>query len=191
MDSDAKVDNCHFWKSRGKLADPGFEGGFWDFRGHQTSAIRKLPGACSYAHPGFFFLVSDSHLSINLSLNPFYVGWSEHITTDLGSIFQHTRQQSSSKLRVWRYVFLIIWQLRSLANIVYWTMDSRISSGSSACPGPGKLPMFGVRENPKIRPQFRMIVALKSAHLDKTYYVISKKEREAIVHISTIFASEL
>ena len=118
-----------------------------------------------------------SHLSINLSLNPFYVGWSEHITTDLGSIFQHTRQQSSSKLRVWRYVFLIIWQLRSLANIVYWTMDSRISSGSSACPGPGKLPMFGVRENPKIRPQFRMILNLHIWTRLTTWFP-KKKERQ-------------
>jgi hypothetical protein len=35
--------------------------------------------------------------------------------------------------------------------------------------------MFGVRENPKIRPQIRKIIALKSAHLDRTCHVISKK----------------
>ena len=42
--------------------------------------------------------------------------------------------------------------------------------------GPGKLLMFGVRENPKIRPQIRKVIALKSAHLDRAYYhVISQK----------------
>jgi hypothetical protein len=41
--------------------------------------------------------------------------------------------------------------------------------------GPGKLLMFGVRKNPKIRPQIRKIIALKSAHLDRAYHVISKK----------------
>ena len=42
--------------------------------------------------------------------------------------------------------------------------------------GPGKLLMFGVRENPKIPPQIRKIIALKSAHLDRAYWhVISKK----------------
>ena len=35
--------------------------------------------------------------------------------------------------------------------------------------------MFGVRENPKIRPQIRKVIALKSAHLDRAYHVISKK----------------
>ena len=36
--------------------------------------------------------------------------------------------------------------------------------------------MFGVRENPKIPPQIRKIIALKSAHLDRAYWhVISKK----------------
>ena len=44
-----------------------------------------------------------------------------------------------------------------------------------ASAGPGKLLMFGVRENPKIRPQIRKVIALKSAHLDRAYHVISKK----------------
>ena len=35
--------------------------------------------------------------------------------------------------------------------------------------------MFGVRKNPKIRPQIRNVIALKSAHLDRAYHVISKK----------------
>jgi hypothetical protein len=30
--------------------------------------------------------------------------------------------------------------------------------------------MFGVRENPKIPPQIRKIIALKSAHLDRAYW---------------------
>jgi len=30
--------------------------------------------------------------------------------------------------------------------------------------GPGKLLMFGVRKNPKIRPQIRKIIALKSVY---------------------------
>jgi len=52
------------------------------------------------------------------------------------------------------------------------------SKNSSMIPqvGPGKLLMFGVRENPKIRPQIRKVIALKSAHLDRAYHVISKKK---------------
>ena len=54
-------------------------------------------------------------------------------------------------------------------------------------PGPGKLLMFGVRKNPKIHPQIRKVIALKSAHLDRAYHVISKK---AIIWISITFASQ-
>ena len=41
--------------------------------------------------------------------------------------------------------------------------------------GPGKLLPFGVRKNPKIRPQIHMVGALKSAHSDKGHHVSSKK----------------
>jgi len=44
-------------------------------------------------------------------------------------------------------------------------------------PGPGKLPIFGVRENPKIRPQIRTPGSLKSAHLDRDGHVIPKKRK--------------
>ena len=46
--------------------------------------------------------------------------------------------------------------------------------------GPGKLPMFGVRENPKIRPQIRKLGSLKSAHLDRGGHVITKKGNNSI-----------
>ena len=41
--------------------------------------------------------------------------------------------------------------------------------------GPGKLLPFGVRKNPKIRPQIHMVGGLKSAHSDKGHHVSSKK----------------
>ena len=41
--------------------------------------------------------------------------------------------------------------------------------------GPGKLLPFGVRKNPKIRPQIHMVGALKSAHSDKGHHMSSKK----------------
>jgi hypothetical protein len=54
--------------------------------------------------------------------------------------------------------------------------------------GPGKLLMFGVRENPKIRPQIRKVIALKSAHLDRDYHVIAKK-RQLFAFASQILCS--
>ena len=41
--------------------------------------------------------------------------------------------------------------------------------------GPGKLPMFGVHENPKICPQIRKLRVLKSAKLDRGCHVITQK----------------
>ena len=49
--------------------------------------------------------------------------------------------------------------------------------------------MFGVRENPKIRPQIRNVIALKSAHLDRAYHVISKKAN-LFAFLVTTFASQ-
>ena len=43
--------------------------------------------------------------------------------------------------------------------------------------GPGKLLPFGVRKNPKIRPQIHMVGGLKSAHSDKGHHVSSKKRK--------------
>ena len=41
--------------------------------------------------------------------------------------------------------------------------------------GPGKLPMVGVHENPKICPQIRKLRVLKSAKLDRGCHVITQK----------------
>jgi hypothetical protein len=43
--------------------------------------------------------------------------------------------------------------------------------------------MFGVCENSKIRPQIHKVIALKSAHLDRDYHVISKKGNYSRSHL--------
>ena len=63
-------------------------------------------------------------------------------------------------------------QFYEFQNVQYMCFyeDDFLSEG-----GPGKLLMFGVRENPKIGPQIRKVAALKSAHLDRLNHVISQK----------------
>ena len=80
-----------------------------------------------------------------------------------------TSSNNSERTRSWNP------KQHSCSNRSYLMKPSRRTRLSWLTGGPGKLLMFGVRKNPKIHPQIRKVIALKSAHLDRAYHVISKK----------------